>query len=79
VNALQPTVIGYVWPKRTRCPHCGGTAYRDAGHSRGGAIRYRRCDDDVNPSCPSRTTPYKVHAIAKHVDRGGDQSEVQSY
>jgi hypothetical protein len=74
------TIIGYIWPKLTRCPHCGVTDYEQAGYVRNanglGMACYRRCANPDKPTCPSRASPYKVLAIGAHVDRGGDQSEV---
>ncbi len=77
------SVIGYIWPKLTRCPHCGSEEWMAAGYSKAhepdastGSIYYRRCANAARPECPSRLAPYKVLAIAIHVDRGGDQSEV---
>lgn len=79
MNGLANRVVGYVWPKITRCPSCGSTEWEDAGASREGTVRYRRCANLDKPECPNRSTPYKILPIAKHVDRGGEQSEVEPY
>lgn len=70
------TVIGYVWPKMTRCPECNGLEYVSAGYTREGRIQYRRCLNPQAQDCPRRNNPYKIAAIGMHVDRGGEQSEI---
>jgi tRNA(Ile2) C34 agmatinyltransferase TiaS len=62
-------VIGYVWPRKTRCPDCTGEDWAKSGSSRGGRIQYRRCS-----KCG---VVYKVQPIAEHIDRGGDQTEIR--
>lgn len=60
--------LGYIWPKVTRCPECGSShSTRATTWQR---CQYRRCRD-----CGNR---YKVLAIARHIDREGDQSEVET-
>lgn len=63
------TVIAYLYPRRTTCPHC-----RHVGHEHAGArgrVRHRRCT-----ACGCT---YKVLPHAIEVDRGGDQSEIVPY
>ncbi len=69
-------ILGYVWPRLTRCPFCGSDLYTESG-SNGKTIRYRFCANSKRPSCKGREQAYKVVAIAVHVDAGGDQSEVR--
>lgn len=59
-------IIGYVWPRRTKCPHCNCRKSRHDGVSRGGRIQYRLCNN-----CG---TVYKILPIAEHVDRGDGES-----
>lgn len=70
------TILGYVWPKLTRCPHCGCQEYVEGGRN-GKTIQYRFCGNLRKPSCPGHTSAYKVIAIAIHIDTGGDQSEIR--
>jgi hypothetical protein len=64
-------VLGYVWPRRTRCPECSDEGWVKAGRGKCGVLLYRRCT-----ACAA---VYKVLPIAEHVDRGGDQSELRVY
>lgn len=65
---MSDEVLGYVWPKKTRCPECQSKEWENAGTSRGGRIQYRRCECGV---------VYKALPIAEHIDRGGDQTEIR--
>jgi hypothetical protein len=61
-------ILGWIFPRRTRCPTCTCRRHARAGCSREARIQYRRCTDCKRV--------YKVIAIAVHLDRGGDQSEI---
>lgn len=61
------SILALIWPRRTRCPDCGAL-HTAAGGTRD-RVQYRTC-----PHC-GRVA--KIYAIAAHVDRGGDQSEVE--
>jgi hypothetical protein len=69
MDYLTVTILGYVWPRRTKCPECCCTDWKPSGSSRGGRIQYRQCS-----GCG---VIYKVQPIAEHVDRGGDQTELR--
>lgn len=66
---MSEVVVGYVWPRGTKCPECSCEDWTKAGNSRGGRVQYRRCD-----ACGH---VYKILPVAEHIDRGGDQTDVR--